>query len=118
MPASFTGSSHHPSVAGLLASLFTKRKPEDAMPSTFIAAGIGTAELNLRPSRAPDFEGESRAWCASQPPRPGLGKDFCKASLMLLLGLAAPAAPASVLIEQSAEGERCFRVACRQWRLC
>jgi hypothetical protein len=31
------------------------------MSSTFIAEGIGTAELNLRPSRAPDFEGENRA---------------------------------------------------------
>jgi signal transduction histidine kinase/CheY-like chemotaxis protein len=109
MPASFTGSSHHPSVAGLLASLFTKRKPEDAMPSTFIAAGIGTAELNLRPSRAPDFEGESRALvrlvAAQTGPRERLLQGIANAAL----GLCCAGSAGISLIEQSAEGERCFR---------
>jgi hypothetical protein len=80
---------------GLLASLITKRKPGDAMPSMFIAAGIGTAELSLRPSRAPDFEVESRTSVRPRLPRPGLGTGFCKASLMRLLAFAVPAAPAS-----------------------
>ncbi len=112
-PAAFAGSSLFDAFRALIGQPFSRsgsNPPKDAMPSTLIAAGIGTAELNLRLSRAPDFEGENRAllrlaaaqtgprvlYCALRPPRPGLGTDFCKASLMLLLSFAAPAAPALV----------------------
>jgi len=79
------------------------------MPSTLIAAGIGTAELNLRLSRAPDFEGENRALlrlaAAQTGPRDRLLQGIADAALELCCAGSAGIS----LIEQSAEGERCFR---------
>src|SRR6202045_2248638 len=79
------------------------------MPSTLIAAGIGTAELNLRLSRAPDFEGENRALlrlaAAQTGPRETLLQGIADAALSLCCAGSAGIS----LIEQSAEGERCFR---------
>src|ERR1700686_158529 len=95
-------------------AFFTKRNhpSKDAMSSTFIAEGIGTAELNLRPSREPDFEGENRALlrlaAAQTGPRDRLLQGIADAALGLCCGGTVSSAGIS-LIEQSAEGERCFR---------
>src|ERR1700686_2966343 len=61
-PAAFADSSLFDAFRALIGQPFSRsgsNPPKDAMPSTLIAAGIGTAELNLRLSRAPDFERKS-----------------------------------------------------------
>jgi hypothetical protein len=78
------------------------------MPSTLtlIAAGVGTAELNLRPSRAPDFEGENRALlrlaAAQTGPRDRLLQGIADAALDLCC-----AGSAGISLAVADDGPRC-----------
>lgn len=79
------------------------------MPSTLIAAGIGTAELDLRLSRAPDFEGQSRALLRLASAHTGPRNRLLQGIADAALDLCCAGSAGISLIEQFAEGERCFR---------